>query len=128
MSNELDSNMALIALLQCYGGFIQNEHARVTINSKGTREALQFMKSLYRKGMTNEVFAWTASSNNQGYLSGRLSLALNAISIIRSAEDGHLPFAKSTRLLPIPKGPNRRLGLEHVMCVYTIWKITSKTQ
>ena len=128
MSNELDSNMALIALLQCYGGFIQNAHARVTINSKGTRDALNFMHSLYKKGLTNEVFAWTASSNNQGYLAGRLSLALNAISIVRSAEDGHLPFAKSTRLLPIPKGPDRRLGLEHVMGVYTIWNFTSKAQ
>src|SRR5947207_2206389 len=115
MSNELDSNMALIALLQCFGGFIQDEHARVTINSKGTRDALKFMKSLFQKGMTNEVFAWTASSNNQGYLSGRLSLALNAISIARTAEAQNPTLASNTALLPIPKGPDRRLGLEHVM-------------
>jgi multiple sugar transport system substrate-binding protein len=128
LSNELDSNMALIALLQCYGGFIQNAHAQVTINSKGTRDALKFMKSLYQKGMTNEVFAWTAASNNQGYLSGRLSLALNAISIVRSAESQNPTLAKNTALLPIPKGPDRRLGLEHVMGVYTIWNFTSKPQ
>jgi multiple sugar transport system substrate-binding protein len=128
MSNELDSNMALIALLQCFGGFIQNEHARVTINSKGTREALKFMRSLFKKGMTNEVFAWTASSNNQGYLAGRLSLAFNAISILRSAEDQNPTLARNTALKPIPKGADRRLGLEHVMGVYTIWKFTSKPQ
>jgi multiple sugar transport system substrate-binding protein len=128
MSNELDSNMALIALLMCFGGFIQNPHARVTINSKGTREALKFMKSLYQKGMTSEVFAWTAASNNQGYLSGRLSLALNAISIVRSAELQNPDLAKKTAILPIPKGPHGRLGLEHVMGVYTIWNFTSKSQ
>jgi multiple sugar transport system substrate-binding protein len=128
LSNELDSNMALIALLQCFGGFIQNAHAQVTIDSKGTRDALKFMKSLYQKGMTNEVFAWTAASNNQGYLSGRLSLALNAISIVRSAESQNPTLAKNTALLPIPKGPDRRLGLEHVMGVYTIWNFTSKPQ
>ena len=128
MSNELDSNMALIALLQCFGGFIQDAHARVTINSKGTVEALKFMQSLFRHGMTNEVFAWTAASNNQGYVSGRLSLALNAISIVRSAESQNPALAKNTALLPIPKGPNRRLGLEHVMGVYTIWNFTSKSQ
>ncbi len=128
MSNELDSNMALIALLQCFGGFIQDAHARVTINSKGTRDALKFMKSLFTQGMTNEVFAWTASSNNQGYLSGRLSLALNAISIARTAEAQNPTLASNTALLPIPKGPDRRLGLEHVMGVYTIWKFTSKPQ
>ena len=32
--------MAMIALMQCYGGYIQNDEARVVINSKGTREAL----------------------------------------------------------------------------------------
>jgi multiple sugar transport system substrate-binding protein len=128
MSNELDSNMALIALMQCFGGFIQDERARVTINSKGTREALKFMRELFKKGMTSEVFAWTASSNNQGYLSGRLSVALNAISIVRSAEGQNPTLAANTWLLPIPKGPDRRLGLEHVMGVYTIWKFTPKAQ
>jgi len=128
MSNELDSNMALIALLQCFGGFIQDAHARVTINSKGTREALQFMKSLFKQGMTDEVFAWTAASNNQGYLAGRLSLALNAISIVRSAEAQNPTLAANTALLPIPAGADRRLGLEHVMGVYTIWNFTAKSQ
>jgi multiple sugar transport system substrate-binding protein len=128
MSNELDSNMALIAILMCFNGFIQNADARVTINSKGTREALKFMQSLFRRGMSNEIFAWTASSNNQGYLSGRLSLAFNAISIARSAEDQNPDLAKKTALLPIPKGPHGRLGLEHVMGVYTIWNFTSKSQ
>jgi len=127
MSNELDSNMALIALLMCFGGFIQDAHAHVAINSKGTVEALKFMKSLYRKGMTNEVFAWTAASNNQGYLSGRLSLALNAISIVRSAESQNPDLARKTSILPIPAG-HHRLGLEHVMGVYTIWNFTSKSQ
>src|SRR5918994_1842680 len=86
MSNEIDSNMALMALMMCYGGFLQNEEQRVTLNSKGTRAALNFMRNLFRSGMTNEVFAWTAASNNQAMLAGRLSLALNAISITRSAE------------------------------------------
>jgi multiple sugar transport system substrate-binding protein len=78
--------------------------------------------------MTNEIFAWTASSNNQGYLAGRLSLAVNAISIVRSAEDQNPDLAKKTMLLPIPKGPHGRLGLEHIMGVYTIWNFISKSQ
>ncbi|OLE19478.1 MAG: hypothetical protein AUG88_00795 [Actinobacteria bacterium 13_1_20CM_4_68_12] len=81
MSNELDSNMLLIALMQCFGAFIQNAQARPAINSKHTIEALKMMRDIYKRGMTNEVFAWTAASNNQGYLSGRLSLAVNAMTI-----------------------------------------------
>jgi multiple sugar transport system substrate-binding protein len=126
MSNELDSNMLLIALMQCYGAFIQNAHARPAINNKHTIEALKTMRDIYRRGMTNEVFAWTASSNNQGYLSGRLSLAVNAISIIRTAEDSNAALAKNTSVAPIPRGPIQRLGLEHVMGVYTIWKFSKQ--
>jgi multiple sugar transport system substrate-binding protein len=124
MSNELDSNMLLIALMQCYGAFIQTKNAKVAINSKNTIEALKVMRDIYKRGMTNEVFAWTAASNNQGYLSGRLSLAVNAISIARTAEDSNPALAKNTGIAPIPRGPVQRLGLEHVMGVYTIWKFS----
>jgi multiple sugar transport system substrate-binding protein len=126
MSNELDSNMMLIALMMCFSSFIQNAEAHPIINSKHTVEALEMMRDIYKRGMTNEVFAWTASSNNQGYLSGRLSLAVNAISIIRSAEDANPSLAKQTAIAPIPRGPVQRLGLEHVMGIYTIWKFSKQ--
>ena len=122
MSNELDSNMALIALLMNFGSFIQNREHRVTIKNKGTIEALKFMRDLYKRGMTSSVFAWTAASNNDEFLAGRLSLALNAISIARSAELRNLRFNKDIGILPIAKGPAPRRGLEHVMGVYVIWR------
>jgi multiple sugar transport system substrate-binding protein len=122
MSNEIDSNMALIAMTMCFGGFLQNGEQRVTLNSKGTREALKFAASLFKQGMTNEIFAWTAASNNQAFLAGRLSLALNAISITRSAELSNQDLAGKTALAAIPAGPNGRIGLEHVMGCYVIWK------
>jgi multiple sugar transport system substrate-binding protein len=123
MSNEIDSNMFLMALMMCFGGFIQNREQRVVLNSRGTREALRYGANLFRQGMTNEIFAWTASSNNQAMVAGRLSAAMNAISITRTAEglsgsDTHEKIALS----PIPAGPNGRMGLEHVMGCYVIWK------
>ena len=72
--------------------------------------------------MSNEVFAWTASSNNQAMVAGRLSMAMNAISITRTAELTNPDLASKISLLPIPAGPNGRLGLEHVMGAYVIWK------
>jgi multiple sugar transport system substrate-binding protein len=122
MSQELDSNMAMIALMQCYGGYIQNADHRVVINSKGTREALRVMRDIYKNGMTSEVFAWTAASNNTSYVAGRLSLALNAISIARTLEGSNPSLADKTWVAPIPRGSFQRLGLEHVMGVYVIWK------
>jgi multiple sugar transport system substrate-binding protein len=126
MSNELDSNMALIALMQCFGAFIQNDDAQVTLNTKQTRAAVQFMAELYRRGMTSDVFAWTPASNNNAFLAGRISLAFNAISILRTAEGQNPTLARNTAILPIPKGPRQALGLEHVMGVYTIWKFAQE--
>ena len=124
MSNELDSNMALIALMQCFGSYIQNAEARVTLNTKATRDAVNFMASLYRRGMVSDVFAWVPASNNNAMLAGRISLAMNAISIMRTAELQNPSLARNLAIAPIPKG-KQRLGLEHVMGVYTIWKFAA---
>jgi multiple sugar transport system substrate-binding protein len=124
MSNELDSNMALIALMQCFGSYIQNREARVILNTKATRDAVNYMASLYRRGMTSDVFAWVPASNNNAFLAGRISLAFNAISILRTAELQNPSLARNTAILPVPKA-RQRLGLEHVMGVYTIWKFAA---
>jgi multiple sugar transport system substrate-binding protein len=123
MSNELDSNMMLMSLLYCYGAALQTADGRPNINTKGTIEALKVMREIYRNGMSDEVFAWTAASNNQAFLAGRLSLALNAISIARSAENsGNTSLSDDTWIRPIPRGPVRALGNEHVMGIYFVWR------
>jgi multiple sugar transport system substrate-binding protein len=133
MSNEIDSNMLLTSLLYCYGGFIQNENNKIVFNQgsnrKGAIEALKTMRDIYKTGMSDEVFAWTAASNNQAFLAGRLSMALNAISIARSAEDaGNPALSDDTWLASIPRGPVMRLGNEHVMGVYVIWKFANNKE
>ena len=122
MSNELDSNMALIAFMMCFGAFIQNEHGQVTLRSKNTVQAVKFMADIYRRGETDEIFGWVPASNNNFLYSGRGSMILNAISATRTPEDRGLPFANDLNIWPIPRGPHGRRGLEHVMGVYTIWK------
>ena len=129
MSNELDSNMMLMSLLYCYGASLQNANGQPNINTKGTIEALKVMREIYRNGMSDEVFAWTAASNNQAFLAGRLSLAVNAISIARSAEDsGNSALSDDTWIRPIPRGPVRALGNEHVMGVYFIWRFAQNKE
>jgi multiple sugar transport system substrate-binding protein len=133
MSNEIDSNMLLTSLLYCYGGFIQNEANRIVIgqgsNRKGAIEALKVMRDIYKNGMSDEVFAWTAASNNQAFLAGRLSMALNAISIERSAEQsGNQALSDDSWLAAIPRGPEMRMGNEHVMGVFVIWKFAKNKE
>ena len=120
--------MMLMSLLYCYGASLQNEENRLSINSKATIEALKVMREIFKRGMTDEVFAWTTASNNDAFLAGRLSLAVNAISIRRTAGDRRLALADDTWLAPIPRGPVRRLGNEHVMGIYFIWKFAKNKE
>jgi multiple sugar transport system substrate-binding protein len=127
-SGELDSNMALMAFMMCFGSFIQNENNQLTLQSKKTVDAVKFMSEIYKNGESDEIFGWNPASNNQFLYSGRGSLILNAISATRTPEDLNLPFANDLWINPIPKGPNGRLGLEHVMGVYSIWKFAKNKE
>jgi multiple sugar transport system substrate-binding protein len=121
-SAELDSNMALMSFLMCFGAFVQNEHNRVTLKTKRAVQAVKFMADIYKRGETDEIFGWDPSGNNNFLYSGRGSLILNAISATRTPEDRKLPFADDLWIYPIPRGPHGRMGFEHVMGCYTIWK------
>jgi len=121
LSQELDTNMAVRALLWSFGGAEQNEAGQVVINSKNTVEAIKFMRALYKDTETAEVFTWDPSSNNRGILAGKLSYVQNAISVTRTAEKDNPEMSAKIQLTPALKGPVRRLASEHVMSCYVIW-------
>ncbi|HYY15078.1 MAG TPA: extracellular solute-binding protein, partial [Gammaproteobacteria bacterium] len=128
LSQELDTSMAMRAIMYSFGSHEQNEEGQVTINSKETLEAIKFVRALYKETMTAEVFTWDVSSNNRFMLAGKGSLALNAISITRSAEKDVAEMSKKIQLAKSPAGPVRRMGLEHVMGVYVIWKFAENKE
>jgi multiple sugar transport system substrate-binding protein len=121
LAQELDTSMAMRALLWSFGGAEQDVDGNVTINSKNTIEALKFMKALYQETETAEVFTWTPPSNNQAMLAGRVSYVANAISITRQAEREKLPIDSKIMVSRALKGPVRRIAAEHVMNCYVIW-------
>ncbi len=122
LAQELDTSMAMRALLWSFGGAEQDEAGQVVLNSKNTVEALKFMKALYEEAETPEVFTWTPPSNNQAMLAGKVSYVANAISITRQAEREKLPIDKNIMLSRALKGPVRRIAAEHVMNCYVIWE------
>jgi multiple sugar transport system substrate-binding protein len=85
-------------------------------------EALRFVKAMYEECMTPDVFTWDASSNNRAILEGAASLTMNAISITRTAEKDNPEMSRKIWLAKAPSGPVRRMGLQHVMNVFSIWK------
>ncbi len=128
LSQELDSNMALRALLWSFGGAEQDEAGRVVLRSKETVEALKFARALYREAMTPEVFTWDPSSNNRMMLAGRGSFVQNAISVTRTAEKDNPELAKKIGLLPALAGPVRRIAAEHLISCYVIWKFAENIE
>ena len=83
LSAELDTAMAMRAIMYSFGSHEQDAEGRLTINSKETLGAIKFVTALFKEAETPEVLAWDPSSNNRQMLAGRSSVVLNAISITR---------------------------------------------
>jgi len=128
LASEIDTNMALRAIMYSFGSSVQDEGASPVIGSKNTVEAVKFVKALYEEAMTPEVFTWNAASNNRFMLAGKGSLALNAISITRTGENKKIAVTDNIWLAKAAAGPVRRIGLEHVMDVYVIWKFAKNIE
>ncbi|MGZ5494982.1 MAG: extracellular solute-binding protein [Thermoanaerobaculia bacterium] len=128
LSQEVDTNMALRAMLWSFGGAEQDQAGRVTLYSKQTIDAVKFMRDLYRQCETPEVFSWDPSSNNRGILSGRLSFVQNAISVTRSAEKENPEMSRRIQITPALRGPVRRIAAEHVMDCYVIWEFAGNKE
>lgn len=126
ISNDIDANMMHRDIMWSFGATTQNASHEVTINSKNTVEVLKFMKTLFKETMEPEVLAWDASSNNRAMLAGKSSYVYNAISIARTAEKDFPQLSPHIQIYKPPRGPamlgGKRLGAQHVMLVYTIWK------
>lgn len=128
LAPELDTNMALRSIMASFGASVQDAEGRLILKSKQTIEAMKFVKTLYQETMTDEVFTWDASSNNRMMLAGRGSLTTNAISITRAGENQKIPIADQIWLAKAAKGPVRRVGVNHLIDVYVIWKFAKNIE
>src|SRR5437868_9880950 len=128
LSQELDTSMAMRALLWSFGGAEQDANGNVTINSKQTIDALKFMKAVFEESETPEVFTWTPPSNNQAMLAGRTSFVMNAISISRQSERDKMPIDSKIMVSKALKGPVRRIAAEHVMNCHVIWEFAENKE
>jgi multiple sugar transport system substrate-binding protein len=125
LSPEIDTGMAMRAILYSFGGSEQDANGNLALKSKQTLAALRYVKALYQDAMTPEVLTWDSASNNNAMLAGAASLALNAISLTRTGENQQLPVTERIQLVKAPAGPARQIGLMHMLNVYVIWKFAS---
>jgi multiple sugar transport system substrate-binding protein len=128
LANEIDTGMAMRTIMYAFGAHEQDAAGNLTLNSKQTLESIKFVKALFTEAMTPEVFTWDASSNNRAMIAGTISLALNAISITRTAEKQDPAISKKIQLTKALRGPARAIGLEHVMQCYAVWKFAENIE
>ena len=133
MSNEIDSNMLLTSLLYCYGGFIQNEENRIVIGQGSNRKgAIQALAGDARHLQERHVGRGLRLDRRveQPGLPRRPALGGAQRDLDRPLGGGLREPALSddTWLASIPRGPAMRLGNEHVMGVYLIWKFAKNKE
>jgi multiple sugar transport system substrate-binding protein len=117
--------MAMRTVMYSWGAHEQDEAGNLVLKSKQTLDAIKFVKSLFEETMTPEVFTWDTSSNNRWMLAGKASMAVNAISITREAENKEkTDISRKIQLARALHGPVRAIGLEHVMACYVVWKFS----
>ena len=120
MSPELDSRMANRAAIWSFGGSVQDENENVVLNSPETIAAVKYLAQLQNEAMTDEVFGWTAASNNQGLIAGELSYILNSNSAYRSLQKIDEAAAANIGFTSALAGPAGAYASSHVWQIYVI--------
>ena len=134
LGHSRDGNAALRALMWGFGASITAPDGKtIVINSPETRQAVEFVKKLFKDAMSPEVISWDDASNNRAFLAGVCSMAFNSPSIykaaigkdIRVSETGK-PLAEAIDHILPPKGPKGRFAFADCLTL-GIWKF-SKNQ
>ena len=120
MSPELDSRMANRAAIWSFGGSVQDENENVVLNSPETIAAVKYLAQLQNEAMTDEVFGWTAASNNQALIAGEVSYILNSNSAYRSLQKIDEAAAANIGFTPALAGPAGAYASSHVWQIYVI--------
>jgi multiple sugar transport system substrate-binding protein len=128
LSNTSDGEMTQRSILWSFGGKeVEADGKTLALDSKETRAALDFMKGLYEKAMTNEVLSWDDAANNQYLASGKGSWIYNPISAYRTIETQNPDLFKNTALgLPLAGPAGRFMSPQWTM--YGVWSFSKNVE
>jgi multiple sugar transport system substrate-binding protein len=128
ISQTTDSVTTLYSILWCHGAKdVAADGRTVTINSKETETAVDYVKALFTDAMDPAVLSWDNASNNQWLNSGKGSWIHNPISHYVVAKEKKMPVAELTGFHPSPAGPAGRhtVGVPRSL---GIWKFSKNLE
>lgn len=102
-----DANGILQTFMWAFGSYMYDKDNNVIINSKETRDCLEYFYKLY-KFMPTEVNGWDNLGNNNFILTGVGALTANPPSIPAAAIENDLPIKDQIYVAPFPSGPAGR--------------------
>jgi multiple sugar transport system substrate-binding protein len=116
LSHCNDARNSWRAIVWCYGGSeVAADGKTLTWDSKQVRDALKYMKALYKDTMTPEVLSWDDASNNRFLASGRGSWIHNPISAYRTIQEQNKDLADKIYIEVSPRGPAARLSFANCL-------------
>jgi multiple sugar transport system substrate-binding protein len=116
LAHHNDSRNSWHAIMWSFGGSeVAKDGTTLTWDGKPVREALTYMKALYKEAMTPEVLSWDDASNNRFLASGRGSWIHNPISAYRTIEKQQKALAEKIYIQLSPKGPATRLSFANCL-------------
>ena len=99
-----DGNATLGSLMYSFGSYLFGPDNTIIIDSKETRQALEYFKNLYQY-MPEDLLGWDNSGNNQFMLSKEGGVTGNTPSIYATAQDNNFAFKDQLYHAPNPFGP-----------------------
>jgi multiple sugar transport system substrate-binding protein len=128
ISQTTDAVSSLYSILWCYGAKdVAADGRTITINSKETAAAVDYVQALFNDAMDPAVLSWDNASNNQYLNSGAGSWIHNPISHYVVAKEKGLPVAQQTGFHASPAGPAGRhtVGVPRSL---GIWKFSKNIE
>jgi multiple sugar transport system substrate-binding protein len=124
LTNCSDAEATWRAVLWCFGGKeVEQDGKTIALDSKETRAALEYSRTLYEKAMTSEVLSWDDASNNRYLASGKGSWIYNPISVYRTIEKQDPELFKNIYIgLPLAGPAGRFVAAQFTL--YGIWNFS----
>jgi multiple sugar transport system substrate-binding protein len=128
MSQNLDGNLNLIALLFAYGAALQTADGVPALNSPATVAAVRAASALWSGGQAPDTLTWNdAAANNRHLTGGKGSLILNPVSALRAVEKQDPAMAGNIGLGPALAGPAARLA-PSFQSLYVLWNFAKNQE
>lgn len=127
-----DANGYASWMLWASNGCLVDESGKMAINSKETRDALEFARAMYPT-MISGTLSWLDPSNNKAYIAGDISMTANGVSIYYALRQDPKTqdMADDTNHAPLPTGvfgkaPESALILNAMVFKHTRYPNASK--